>query len=77
MPLDEQVKEVFLAEKCRAGAPRLTRRLKSRGHGAGRNQIAQSLRRQGLCTRGARKFKATTNSNHRLPVAPNLLQQND
>lgn len=73
--LDEQVKEAFLAEKCRAGAPRLTRRLKARGHGAGRNQIAESLRRQGLRARGARKFKATTNSNHRLPVAPNLLQQ--
>jgi putative transposase len=73
--LDEQVKEAFLAEKCRAGAPRLTRRLKARGHGAGHNQIAESLRRQGLRARGARKFKATTNSNHRLPVAPNLLQQ--
>jgi transposase InsO family protein len=73
--LDEQVQQAFLAEKCRAGAPRLTRRLKARGHGAGRNQIAQSLRRQGLRARGARKYKATTNSNHRLPVAPNLLQQ--
>ena len=73
--LDEQVKEAFLAEKCRAGAPRLTRRLKARGHGAGHNQIAESLRRQGLRARAARKFKATTNSNHRLPVAPNLLQQ--
>lgn len=73
--LDEQVKQAFLAERCRAGAPRLTHRLKARGHGAGRNQIAQSLRRQGLRARAARKFKATTNSNHRLPVAPNLLQQ--
>lgn len=73
--LDEQVKDAFLAERCRAGAPRLTRRLKARGHGAGHNQIAESLRRQGLRARGARKFKATTNSNHRLPVAPNLLQQ--
>ena len=73
--LDEQVKQAFHAEKCRAGAPRLTRRLKAGGHGAGHNQIAQSLRRQGLRARGARKFKATTNSNHSLPVAPNLLQQ--
>ena len=73
--LDKQVKDAFLAEKCRAGAPRLTRRLKARGHGAGHNQIAESLRRQGLRARAARKFKATTNSNHRLPVAPNLLQQ--
>jgi len=33
------------------------------------------LRRQGLRAKGARKYKATTNSNHSLPVAPNLLSQ--
>lgn len=33
------------------------------------------MRRQGLRAKAARKFKATTNSNHRLPVAPNLLEQ--
>lgn len=73
--LDTQVQQGFVAEKARAGAPRLTRRLKSQGHTAGHNQVAQSLRRQGLRAKGARKYKATTNSNHSLPVAPNLLQQ--
>ncbi len=34
------------------------------------------MRRQGLRAKAARKFKATTNSKHSLPVAPNLLQQN-
>jgi len=34
------------------------------------------MRRQGLRAKAARKFKATTNSNHSLPVAQNLLQQN-
>ena len=37
--------------------------------------MAHSLRRQGLRAKGARKYQATTNSNHSLPVAPNLLQQ--
>jgi len=37
--------------------------------------VAESLRRQGLRAKAARKFKATTNSNHTLPVAENLLQQ--
>jgi transposase InsO family protein len=73
--LDKRVFELFHAEKQRAGAPRLTRRLKARGHRAGRHQVAHSLRRQGLRAKAARKYKATTNSNHRLPVAPNLLQQ--
>lgn len=37
--------------------------------------VAASLRRQGLRTKGARKFKATTNANHTLPAAENRLQQ--
>ena len=60
----------FEARKGRAGAPRLARHLKK-----GRRQVADSLRRQGLRAKAARKFKATTNSNHTLPAAENLLQQ--
>ena len=33
------------------------------------------MRRQGLRAKAAKKFKATTNSKHNLPVAPNLLEQ--
>jgi putative transposase len=73
--LDADVQLAFTAEKGRVGSPRLTRRLKAQGHGAGRHQVARSLRRQGLRAKGARKYKATTNSKHSLPVAPNLLQQ--
>lgn len=73
--LDAQVRTAFIAQKGRAGAPRLRRGLNKQGIGAGRHQVAQSLRRQGLRAKGARKYKATTNSKHSLPVAPNLLQQ--
>lgn len=34
------------------------------------------MRDNGWRAKAAKKFKATTNSNHQLPVAPNLLQQN-
>lgn len=73
--LDAEVKRLFEAERGRAGAPRLTHRLRAQGCRAGHNQVAASLRRQGLRARAARKFKATTNSNHSLPVAANLLKQ--
>jgi transposase InsO family protein len=33
------------------------------------------MKRQDLRAKAAKKFKATTNSKHNLPVAPNLLQQ--
>lgn len=68
--LDTRVRAEFDARKGRAGAPRLARHLS-----IGRRQVAESLRRQGLRAKAARKFKATTNSNHSLPVAENLLQQ--
>jgi len=68
--LDAKVREAYEAERSRAGSPRLSKRLQ-----VGRRQVAESLRRQGLRAKAARKFKATTNSNHSLPVAENLLQQ--
>lgn len=73
--LDEAVRQTFSDEKGRAGSPRVGARLRAKGISAGRHQVAQSMHRQGLRAKAARKFKATTNSNHRLPVAPNLLEQ--
>jgi transposase InsO family protein len=34
------------------------------------------MRKHGLRAKASKKYKATTNSNHQLPVAPNLLEQN-
>jgi transposase InsO family protein len=73
--LDERVKAAFRAHKGRYGAPRLTSELGEQGHPYDEKTIASSLRRQGLVARAAKRFKATTNSNHDLPVAPNLLNQ--
>jgi transposase InsO family protein len=42
----------------------------------GKNRVADIMRKKGLRAKGAKKFKATTNSNHKLPVAPNVLEQN-
>lgn len=73
--LDERVNGVFEGHKGRYGAPRVTEELIGQGHPHNEKTIAGSLRRQGLVARAGRKFKATTNSNHNLPVAPNLLEQ--
>ncbi len=73
--LDRVVKNAFEASKGRSGSPRLVHDLADSGHRHDRKTIARSLQRQGLRAKAAKKFKATTNSNHNLPVAPNLLQQ--
>ena len=74
--LDEQVNALFHRHKQRYGAERLQRKIpKENGKPYDLKTIAASLRRQGLVAKAARKFKATTNSKHNLPVFDNLLQQ--
>ncbi len=73
--LDEHVADAFQVEKGRSGARRLVHRLVKQGHGYNRKTVAASLKRQGLRAKAARKFKATTNSKHNLPVAENVLKQ--
>lgn len=65
----------FTTTKGRYGALRLVKKLADTGQHYNRKTIANRLRRQGLRAKAARKFKATTQSNHSLPVAPNRLEQ--
>lgn len=73
--MDVAVKEAFEARKGRSGSPGLTLDLADAGQEYDRKTVAASMLRQGLRAKAAKKFKATTNSKHNLPVAPNLLQQ--
>ena len=74
--LANKIKAIFDDEKSRSGALRITQRLNNEGTPVGRHRVAKIMRSNGWRARAAKKFKATTNSNHQLPVAPNLLQQN-
>jgi transposase InsO family protein len=74
--LAAKIKAIFDEEHSRAGAKRITKRLRREGTPVGRHRVARIMRLHGWRAKAARKFKATTNSNHKLPVAPNLLQQN-
>jgi putative transposase len=71
-----KIKAIFEDESSRAGAKRIAKRLKQEGTLVSRHRVARIMRLHGWRAKAARKFKATTNSNHKLPVAPNLLQQN-
>lgn len=73
--LDAQVAQAFAIRKGRSGSPTLTHDLRDQGLPYNRKTVAASQRRQNLRAKAAKKFKATTNSKHDLPVAPNLLQQ--
>jgi len=73
--LDERVREAFAARKGRSGSPGVTGDLQASGHRYNRKTVAESMKRQGLRAKAARKFKATTDSHHDRPVAPNRLAQ--
>ena len=69
------VHRIFDEHKGRAGAPRITNQLRMEGKRVGKNRVASVMQDEQLRAKAARKYKATTNSNHKLPVAPNLLEQ--
>ena len=73
--LEAEVRRVFDDEHGRAGSPRIAQRLKDEGHKTSRNTVANVMKAKGLRAKAAKKYKATTNSKHSLPVAPNLLEQ--
>ena len=57
------------------GAERLQRDLAEHGVRAGISRIKRIRKRLGIRCKQKRKFKATTDSKHKLPVAENLLAQ--
>jgi len=73
--LTDDIRRIHAEHKSRVGAPRVTRHLREEGQRVGKNRVAGLMRSEGLRAKAARKYKATTNSSHTLPVAPNLLEQ--
>ena len=58
------------------GSPKITEALPDIGLRASRNRVARLMARNGIKSKVKRKFKVTTNSDHKLPISPNLLNQN-
>lgn len=74
--LTVRIKEIFDEEKARVGAERIAKRLRFEKWLVSKRRVGNIMRFNGWRAKAAKKFKATTNSNHKLPVAPNLLNQN-
>jgi transposase InsO family protein len=74
--IDALVKAAFVAGKGRYGAERIFHDLAEHDNPLDIKTIHKSLKRQGLIAKAAKLFKVTTDSNHALPVAPNLLERN-
>jgi transposase InsO family protein len=55
------------------GSPRMVRELRERGFAASKERVERLMREHGIRARHKRRYKATTDSKHNLPVAQNLL----
>jgi len=75
MALRVHIRAIFAEMKGAYGWPRLWRELHARGIRAGKERVRKLMKADGLRARGKRKFKATTDSSHALPVSPNLLER--
>ncbi len=67
------IKAIHAELKQTYGSRRMHRELKDRGHRIGLRRVERLMRDNGIRARHKRRFKATTDSNHSLPVAENLL----
>jgi putative transposase len=71
--LVDAIRRVHAESRRRYGSPRVHAALRAEGSPAGRNRVARLMRRHGIHARCRRRFRTTTDSNHALPLAPNLL----
>ena len=58
------------------GRPRMTEELKEIGLNVGHRCVGRLMRQNGIAVVRTRKHKATTDSNHKFNIAPNLLDRN-
>jgi len=69
----QQIRQAHQRSRATYGSPRITHELRAQGHRVGENRIAGLMRTARIRAKSARKWRATTQSAHRLPVAENTL----
>ena len=73
--LDAQVAALHAASKRSYGRPRIVRGLREQGVQVSHERVRNSLKRQGLRSVYKRPYRVTTDSAHRKPIAPNVLDR--
>jgi transposase InsO family protein len=73
--LKDKIKKAHEDSRETCGPNRIQSELAAEGTEVGRDHIGRLRKELGLRCKQKRKFKATTNSKHKLPTVPNLLHQ--
>jgi|SRR5690625_340603 len=74
--LRKAIRRVWLDSSKRYGSPRIHQQLKAEGWSVSRPRVARAMSKMGIASRIRKKWVKTTDSNHRWPIAANLLDRN-
>lgn len=69
-----KIKESYEKSRRTYGSRRIGADLRAEGISIGNNKVAKIMHEHGIKAKTKRKYKVTTNSRHKLPIAPNLLK---
>jgi len=69
------IKAIHAESRGSYGWPRVWKELLARGIRVGKDRVQKLMQLHGVRAKGKRRFKVTTDSNHDLPIAPNLLNR--
>jgi transposase InsO family protein len=69
------IKSIHAEVKGAYGSPRMTEEIRSRGFPASKTRVERLMSRHGIRARHRRRYRVTTDSGHKLPVAQNLLNR--
>jgi transposase InsO family protein len=75
LQLRRRMKALFAASRGSLGSRRLMRGLREEGFDIGRYRVRRIMKSLGLVVKRKRKYRITTDSNHKLPVAENILDR--
>ncbi len=70
-----KVRQIHSDTRGSYGSRRMSDQLREDGYDVGRYRARSLMEKAGVSVKRRKKFKRTTDSNHKLPVAPNLLNR--
>ncbi|MGH3848284.1 MAG: IS3 family transposase, partial [Pseudonocardiaceae bacterium] len=73
--LVEEIKVAYAVGRGAYGSPRVQRELRKRGRRVGKKRVERLMRREGVRAVRRRKFRVTTDSKHKDPIALNILNR--
>jgi transposase InsO family protein len=73
--LVKRIHHLFLDSRRLYGSPKITQQLRAEGICVSQKTVARLMKAHGMISRTVKKYKATTHSNHYLPVHENVLNQ--